>query len=164
SGPRPPVRTRARGVLSAGSPALRGVRRGRAPGDVPPRPHCVRHAGRAPGRMVRRPLPARSGTRADRAHRQRGDVLHRAHALAGLTLGLCCGFSGRRSLGRSMLAGAAVGIGAASRYFLVTLLPVLLAADVATARAGRGRPRDLVAGLVAVPLAFVAAAPYLLLD
>jgi hypothetical protein len=81
-----------------------------------------------------------------------------------LTLWLCCRLYDRPTVGRSILAGAAMGFGAASRYFLVALLPVLLIVDVAVLWARRARPRDLAAGLLAFPLAFIVAAPYLVLD
>lgn len=86
-----------------------------------------------------------------------------------LSLWLCCRLCDRPTLGRSLLAGASVGLGGASRYFLAPLVPVLLAAQVAGL--WRRRPVALgaglwivAAGLVAVPAAFLAATPFFLLD
>ena len=82
-----------------------------------------------------------------------------------LSVWLCLRLRERPSMGRSIAAGAAIGLGVASRYFLVTLTPVLLAAQAAGFRRSWRTAWPVVAGgLLAIPVAFVAASPFFLLD
>ena len=82
-----------------------------------------------------------------------------------LSVWLCLRLRERPSIGRSIAAGAAIGLGVASRYFLVTLTPVLLAAQAAGFRRSWRTAWPVVAGgLLAIPVAFVAASPFFLLD
>jgi hypothetical protein len=72
----------------------------------------------------------------------------------------------RPSVLRHALAGTAVGLGIASRYFLVTLVPVLIAAGVIAfrRRMPRATPWGIVAGVGAAIAAFTLATPYFFLD
>jgi len=85
-----------------------------------------------------------------------------------LALCLCLRLVDRPGVGRSVVAGAAIGLGVASRYFLMTLVPVLLAAQIAALQRqpdDRGSVlRGVGAGLLAVPAAFLVSTPFFLLD
>ncbi len=100
----------------------------------------------------------------DMARQVRSDSA--ATCLALLCLGLAFRALDRPTVGRQVLAGVAVGLAIATRYFMVVLVPVLLVVDALIVRAAGGarRWRGIVAGLVAVPVAFLASTPYLLLD
>jgi 4-amino-4-deoxy-L-arabinose transferase-like glycosyltransferase len=64
-----------------------------------------------------------------------------------------------------LLAGVAVGLAVASRYFMVTLVPCLVAASVLPLRRDRHRAFfAAITALVASAVAFVLATPYALLD
>jgi 4-amino-4-deoxy-L-arabinose transferase-like glycosyltransferase len=77
-----------------------------------------------------------------------------------------------RPSGRNQaFAGGAIGLAIASRYFMVTLVPVLIAVDalllLRSRRSGDGLRTPLIAisfGAVAIPLAFAVASPYVILD
>jgi dolichyl-phosphate-mannose-protein mannosyltransferase len=87
-----------------------------------------------------------------------------------LSLWLCCQVYDRPGLGMQMAAGVSIGLAIASRYFMIALLPVLLAVDMALLRSVRSRPAHdpiwtgVVAGFASTLLAFVVSTPYLLLD
>jgi 4-amino-4-deoxy-L-arabinose transferase-like glycosyltransferase len=72
----------------------------------------------------------------------------------------------RASLRNQVVAGAAVGVGISTRYFLVTLLAALVAAGVMALRrhAPGASVRGIVAGVGAAVAAFVLTTPYFLLD
>jgi hypothetical protein len=72
----------------------------------------------------------------------------------------------RPSLIRHALAGTAIGLGIASRYFLVTLVPVLIVAGVIAMRrrTPRATARGIAAGVGAASAAFVVTTPYFFLD
>jgi 4-amino-4-deoxy-L-arabinose transferase-like glycosyltransferase len=72
----------------------------------------------------------------------------------------------RASLGDQVLAGAAIGVGISTRYFLATLLAAFLAAGiVAVRRAVPGASvRGIAAGVGAAVAAFLLTTPYFLLD
>jgi hypothetical protein len=76
----------------------------------------------------------------------------------------------RPSLGNQLLAGGAIGLAAASRYFLGVIGVVLLLVDgVILARTARDPSAKtpwarMAAGLLIAPLVFLAATPYLVLD
>ncbi len=67
-----------------------------------------------------------------------------------------------------LLAGAAIGLGVATRYFMVALVPVWVLANLLSVRLGR-LPRSQMArattmGLVAVAVSFLVATPYFAAD
>ena len=87
-----------------------------------------------------------------------------------LYLVLCLRLLDRPGWSSSLLAGASLGLGLATRVLLATVTPVLLAVDVLVWRRAR---RDghggasgsaVVAGLACVPLAFIVTTPYAVLD
>lgn len=72
----------------------------------------------------------------------------------------------RPTLLRHSLAGATIGLGIASRYFLVTLVPVLIAAGMIALRrrAPRATAWGIAAGVGATIAAFTLTTPYFFLD
>jgi hypothetical protein len=89
-----------------------------------------------------------------------------------LALWLCLRVYCKPSIVNQTLAGSAIGLAISSRYFMVTLVPVLLAVDVLVlARGGRcynWTPRTLLTamllGLVASVVVFLLSTPFFLLD
>ena len=88
-----------------------------------------------------------------------------------LSLWLCLRLYDRPSTGNHILAGLAIGLSVATRYFLVALIPILLAVDglIAwrqTIQAGRLRFPWLgaMAGLLAAAASFALSAPFFFLD
>ena len=80
-------------------------------------------------------------------------------------------FNDQPCLKYSVLAGLATGLAIASRYFMVTLIPVLVAFDILAITRLRGDKHDLLAlwrpiaaGLVALILGFGLSSPYFFLD
>ena len=65
---------------------------------------------------------------------------------------------------RVALAGLAVGLAIASRYFMVALVPVLLGAVAGRRRSAPPRARGLALAIAAVAVGFACASPYALLD
>ncbi|MBM4267508.1 MAG: glycosyltransferase family 39 protein [Deltaproteobacteria bacterium] len=90
-----------------------------------------------------------------------------------LGLWACVRLLDRPTRAAHAVAGLVIGFGVATRYFLVALVPVLLTVDAAlllrrrstdTSRAEGERPSALLLGLVAIPIGFLLAAPYLVTD
>jgi len=87
-----------------------------------------------------------------------------------LAIWLYLKFNDRPCLKLSILAGLATGLAIASRYFMVTLVPLLLAFDVLALIRRRNDKqlialwRPIVAGLVALCLGFALSSPYFFLD
>ncbi len=88
-----------------------------------------------------------------------------------LALWLCYRLYDRPTPGRQLAAGLAIGLGVATRYFLVTLLPVLLAIDLAlvwrarrTGASRRAISAGVALGLIAAAVGFAASTPYFFLD
>lgn len=88
-----------------------------------------------------------------------------------LALWLCLRVYDRPSTKKQVAAGVAIGLAIATRYFMFALIPVLLAVDglifwrKRTQREIRGSVWiGMVAGLLAIAVAFVATTPYLLLS
>lgn len=87
-----------------------------------------------------------------------------------LSLWLCLKVLDRPNVLRQVLAGSAIGLSIASRYFMVALIPILLAVDVTVV--WEQRPKSfkeipwipLLAGLTAIFLAFVFSSPYFILQ
>src|SRR5262249_31911348 len=69
----------------------------------------------------------------------------------------------RPTVARHLLAGAVAGLAIATRYIMAVLMPIFLAVDGLVVRRG-GRRTGVVAGLLAVPAAFLVTTPYLVLD
>jgi len=77
----------------------------------------------------------------------------------------------RPSRRRQVLAGAAIGVAIATKYYLLPLVGVLVAVDVLLWWHREKAPRDnrpvgsmVAAGLIAIPVAFALTTPYALLD
>jgi 4-amino-4-deoxy-L-arabinose transferase-like glycosyltransferase len=87
-----------------------------------------------------------------------------------LGLWLCLRLRERPTLRNHLAAGAAIGLGIATRYFMVLLALVLAVVDAALLKRSRGTPafartlREAVAGFAAVPLAFAVSTPFFFLD
>jgi len=88
-----------------------------------------------------------------------------------LGLWLCLRLYDRPTIGNQIMAGLAVGLGIATRYFMVALIPVLLAVDGLVLRRQASRLGKLKAtwlgisaGLLAVAVAFALSTPYFFLD
>lgn len=91
-----------------------------------------------------------------------------------LSLWLCARLYEHPSRRGQLLAGAAIGLAISSRYFMITLLPALVAVDLALWRALRRRqapareirvlPASAAIGLIAVGAAFALSTPFLFLD
>jgi hypothetical protein len=83
-----------------------------------------------------------------------------------LALWMCLRILDRPSMGNHVLAGLIVGVAISSRYFTVTLVPVLLAASIAAQRREElsSALRKALAGIGAVVAGFVLTTPYFLLD
>jgi hypothetical protein len=88
-----------------------------------------------------------------------------------LSLLMCLRLYERPSAANQLLAGAAIGLAVATRYFMVVLIPVLVAVDLLVV--WRGVPRraalghhwpGMALGLLMVPVAFCVATPFFLLD
>jgi 4-amino-4-deoxy-L-arabinose transferase-like glycosyltransferase len=77
----------------------------------------------------------------------------------------------RPSLRNQTLAGAAIGLAVSTRYFMLALVPVLLAVDAMVISRGRGRVHEstrrlvtILVGILVIPVTFAATTPYFLLD
>jgi 4-amino-4-deoxy-L-arabinose transferase-like glycosyltransferase len=83
-----------------------------------------------------------------------------------LSLWLCCRLYDRPTLLNAQLAGLAIGLAMATRYFLVALVPVLLAAAAWRPKSpdGEARTSAVLVGLSAAFAGFVLSTPYFLLD
>jgi hypothetical protein len=85
-----------------------------------------------------------------------------------LALWRCLALYDHPSARNHCLAGAAIGLGMATRYFLVTLVPVLALVDVAILwrreEPVRSALRNALIGLVAAPVTFVFCTPYLVVS
>jgi hypothetical protein len=88
-----------------------------------------------------------------------------------LSLWLCLRVYDRPTTGNHIVAGLAVGLSIATRYFMVALIPVLLAVDglILRRQASRsGVPKDtwlgVGAGLLAIAVSFALSTPFLFLD
>lgn len=87
-----------------------------------------------------------------------------------LALVACLGVYDRPGIGRRCLAGACIGLGIASRYFMVVLIPVLLMVDAAVRlRRGAGASggkllAGAAAGLLSACTAFALSTPYFFID
>jgi hypothetical protein len=88
-----------------------------------------------------------------------------------LGLWLCLRLYDRPTIENQIMAGLAVGLGIATRYFMVALIPVLLAVDGLVLRRQAAQPGKLKAtwlgisaGLLAVAVAFMLSTPYFFLD
>jgi 4-amino-4-deoxy-L-arabinose transferase-like glycosyltransferase len=85
-----------------------------------------------------------------------------------LSLWLCIRLFDRPGIGRQVLAGLAIGLAVATRYFMIALTVVLLAVDgllIWRRRSSIGRcVLSVLMGLVAVILGFALSTPYFFLD
>src|SRR5579859_3413983 len=88
-----------------------------------------------------------------------------------LALWLCLRLYDRPTVGNQALAGAAIGLAIATRYFMIALVPVLLTIDGVTVwrqvtrHGSLRRPLlELVVGLLAIAAAFALSTPYFFLD
>lgn len=86
-------------------------------------------------------------------------------------LWLCLRLHQRPTLRLQVLVGAVIGAGIATRYFLATLIPLLLTVDILIWRGRRVESRDrtalwrdMIAGFVAIGVAFLALTPFFVLD
>lgn len=88
-----------------------------------------------------------------------------------LSLWLCLRLYDRPTIGNQIVAGLAIGLSIATRYFMVALIPVLLAVDGLVLWQQASRPGRLKAnwlgigaGLLTVGVAFALSTPYFFLD
>ena len=82
-----------------------------------------------------------------------------------LGLWLCLRLHERSVLRNHVLAGAAIGLGIATRYFMVLSVLFIVAVDaLLLRREGRKASWGIAAGLVTIPLAFAISTPFFFLD
>lgn len=83
-----------------------------------------------------------------------------------LSLWFCLRIYERPAVPNQLAAGAAIGLAIATRYFMVGLIPILLAVDLLVLRRHRSNDttRAVLLGILAILLAFSLATPYFVLD
>jgi 4-amino-4-deoxy-L-arabinose transferase-like glycosyltransferase len=86
-----------------------------------------------------------------------------------LSLWLCLRLLDRPSLGRQVLAGSAIGLAIATKYYMAGLVPVLLAVEGMIflrmpSLPVRQRLVPMIVGLAVIPLTFTVSTPYFFLD
>jgi hypothetical protein len=84
-----------------------------------------------------------------------------------LSLCLCARLHSNSSRENQILTGGAIGLAVASRYFMVALIPVFLAANIFRKANGEDRRFEwplIAAGLMAIGVSFFLSTPFILLD